>query len=325
MRKNKLYVVLPCYNEEPVLRETADILKQKMNRLLREEKIFSGSRIVFVDDGSSDRTWRMIKELHEQDSLFSGISLAANKGHQNALLAGLMTVMDRCDVTISMDADLQDDVDAMDEMLEQYQNGCEIVYGVRDSRECDTAFKKYTAEGFYKLLQRMGADIIYNHADYRLMSRKALKALSEYREVNLFLRGLVPMIGYQTAQVSYSRKKRTAGESKYPLSKMLSLAFEGATSLSTKPLRMITALGFFISAFSIIILSYTLVRHFTGNTVIGWTSTVLSIWTMGGLMLLSIGIVGEYVGKIYMEAKGRPRYLVKDILEDDDREYEERA
>lgn len=318
MRKNKLYVVLPCYNEEPVLRETADILKNKMSRLVREEKISPDSRIVFVDDGSRDGTWQIIRQLHEREALFTGISLAANKGHQNALLAGLMTVMDYCDVTISMDADLQDDVEAIDEMLERYQAGCEIVYGVRDCRDCDTVFKKYTAEGFYRLLQRMGADIVYNHADYRLMSKKALRALSEYREVNLFLRGMVPMIGYETAQVTYSRKKRTAGESKYPLSKMMSFAFEGATSLSTKPLRMITTLGFFISAFSILILAYTLVRHFTGNTVIGWTSTVLSIWAVGGLTLLSIGIVGEYVGKIYLETKGRPRYLVKDFLEDDD-------
>lgn len=220
-------------------------------------------------------------------------------------------------MTISLDADLQDDVDAMDEMLKYYDEGCEIVYGVRSSRETDTFFKRFTAESFYKGLRMLGADVVYNHADYRLMSQRALDALAEYREVNLFLRGMIPMIGYQSAQVSYERKERTAGESKYPLKKMIALAFEGLTSLSTKPLRLISLLGFFIFAFSVLIGIYSLVRHFTGNTVIGWTSIVLSIWAVGGLLLLSIGIVGEYVGKIYMETKERPRYLVQEFLKDE--------
>lgn len=316
MRENKLYLVLPCYNEEPVIQDTAKILKEKMIQLVSEGKIASDSRIVFVNDGSSDRTWELIEDLHRQDPLFSGVCLAANKGHQNALLAGLMTVKDCCDITISMDADLQDDIDAIDEMLACYQEDCEIVYGVRSCRDTDTFFKRFTAEGFYKILQMLGADIIYNHADYRLMSRKALNALEEYKEENLFLRGMVPMIGYKTAEVTYERKKRMAGESKYPFKKMVAFAFEGLTSLSTKPLRMITLLGFFIFACSILIAIYSVIRHFTGNTVIGWTSIVLSIWAVGGLLLLSIGIVGEYVGKIYLEAKGRPRFLIQEFLHD---------
>lgn len=317
MRKNKLYVVVPCYNEEPVLRATAEILKNKMARLAEAGQIAPGSRVVFVDDGSKDGTWNIIQELYEAERLFLGIRLSCNKGHQNALLAGLMTVKDLCDMTISLDADLQDDVDAMDEMLKYYDEGCEIVYGVRSSRETDTFFKRFTAESFYKGLRMLGADVVYNHADYRLMSQRALDALAEYREVNLFLRGMIPMIGYQSAQVSYERKERTAGESKYPLKKMIALAFEGLTSLSTKPLRLISLLGFFIFAFSVLIGIYSLVRHFTGNTVIGWTSIVLSIWAVGGLLLLSIGIVGEYVGKIYMETKERPRYLVQEFLKDE--------
>lgn len=317
MRENKLYVVLPCYNEEAVLLETAEALKTKMEKLVSEGRIACDSRIVFVNDGSKDGTWRIIRELHHANELFLGIRLAGNKGHQNALLAGLMTVKDLCDVTISMDADMQDDIEAMEEMLDHYEKGCEIVYGVRGSRDTDSFFKKATAEGFYKILQMLGADIIFNHADYRLMSSKALCALAEYREVNLFLRGMVPMIGYKTAQVNYERKKRTAGESKYPIGKMAALALEGLTSLSTKPLRLITLLGFFIFAFSIGIGAYSLVRYFAGSTVPGWTSIVLSIWAVGGLLLLSIGVVGEYVGKIYLETKGRPRYLVQDFLRDE--------
>lgn len=317
MRENKLYIVLPCYNEEPVLRDTAAVLKQKLEKLIAEGKAASDSRIVFVNDGSRDATWKIIKELHQNDPLFLGVCLAANKGHQNALLAGLMTVKDFCDVTISMDADLQDDVEAIDEMLLNYQNGCEIVYGVRSCRETDTFFKRFTAEGFYKFLKVMGANIVYNHADYRLMSKTALSALEEYHEENLFLRGMIPMIGYKTANVGYERKRRMAGESKYPIKKMLSFAFEGLTSLTIKPLRTITLLGFLIFAVSILVGIYSLIRHFTGNTVVGWTSIVLSIWAVGGLLLLSIGIVGEYVGKIYMETKGRPRYLIQDFLQDE--------
>lgn len=319
MRNNKLYLVLPCYNEEPVLRETASILKQKIEGLIAGGQISPESRIVFINDGSIDATWQIIQELHREDVLFSGVCLAGNKGHQNALLAGLMTVKALCDITISMDADLQDDVEAIDGMLAEYQNGCEIVYGVRSSRETDTFFKRFTAEGFYKFLRTMGANIVYNHADYRLMSRKALEALSEYPEENLFLRGMIPMIGYKTAEVYYERQKRRAGESKYPLKKMMSFAFEGLTSLTTRPLRMITVLGFIIFAVSILVGMYSLFRFFTGNTVVGWTSIVLSIWAVGGLLLLSVGIVGEYVGKIYLEAKQRPRYLVQEFLNDEDK------
>lgn len=319
MRNNKLYLVLPCYNEEPVLRETASILKQKIEGLIAGGQISPESRIVFVNDGSIDATWQIIQELHREDVLFSGVCLAGNKGHQNALLAGLMTVKALCDITISMDADLQDDVEAIDGMLAEYQNGCEIVYGVRSSRETDTFFKRFTAEGFYKFLRTMGANIVYNHADYRLMSRKALEALSEYPEENLFLRGMIPMIGYKTAEVYYERQKRRAGESKYPLKKMMSFAFEGLTSLTTRPLRMITVLGFTIFAVSILVGMYSLFRFFTGNTVVGWTSIVLSIWAVGGLLLLSVGIVGEYVGKIYLETKQRPRYLVQEFLNDEDK------
>lgn len=317
MRNNKLYVVIPCYNEEAVIRDTARALKRKTEDLKAAGKIAGDSRILFVDDGSRDGTWEIIRELHVADPLYMGIRLAGNKGHQNALLAGLMTAKDLCDVTVSMDADMQDDIDAMDEMLGDYEDGCEIVYGVRCSRAKDTRFKRATAEGFYKVLRMLGADIVYNHADYRLMSRTALEGLAEFTEVNLFLRGMVPMVGYRSAQVLYERKERTAGESKYPLKKMAAFALEGLTSFSTKPLRFITLLGFFIFGFSILMAVYSLFRYFTGNTVTGWTSIVLSIWAVGGLLLLSVGIVGEYVGKIYLEVKKRPRYLIQEFLKDE--------
>ncbi len=315
--ENKLYLVIPCYNEEEVLPETSKRLKEKVTSLITKGKIDEGSRIVFVNDGSKDRTWELISELHKQDPLFSGINLSRNRGHQNALLAGLMTVKDHADMVISMDADLQDDIDAVDEMVEKYLNGVDIVYGVRSSRAKDTFFKKATAEGFYKLMNSMGANTVFNHADYRLMSRRALEGLAQFGEVNLFLRGIVPMIGYTTDVVYYERGERFAGESKYPLGKMLSFAVEGITSLSTKPIRLITGLGFFIFLISIIILIYSLVRHFMGETIVGWTTLMVSVWGIGGLILLSLGVVGEYIGKIYLETKARPRFIVEEFLHED--------
>ena len=315
--ENKLYLVIPCYNEEEVLPETSKRLKEKVTSLITKGKIDEGSRIVFVNDGSKDRTWELISELHKQDPVFSGINLSRNRGHQNALLAGLMTVKDHADMVISMDADLQDDIDAVDEMVEKYLNGVDIVYGVRSSRAKDTFFKKATAEGFYKLMNSMGANTVFNHADYRLMSRRALEGLAQFGEVNLFLRGIVPMIGYTTDVVYYERGERFAGESKYPLGKMLSFAVEGITSLSTKPIRLITGLGFFIFLISIIILIYSLVRHFMGETIVGWTTLMVSVWGIGGLILLSLGVVGEYIGKIYLETKARPLFIVEEFLHED--------
>ncbi len=306
-----LYLVIPCYNEEKVLPETSRQLKEKLNHLILNEKISPESRIVFVDDGSKDKTWEMISHLHLQNKIFQGIKLTRNKGHQNALLAGLMTVMDHCDITISLDADLQDDINAIDEMVDKYHEGCDVVYGVRSARKKDTVFKKITAEGFYKLINSMGAEIVYNHADYRLMSRKALEGLQSFEEVNLFLRGVVPMIGYKSDKVYYERKERFAGESKYPLKKMLAFAWEGITSLSTKPIKFISLLGGLIFIISIIMLVYSLVRHFMGETETGWTSMILSIWSLGGLQLLAIGIIGEYIGKVYLETKKRPKFIVK--------------
>lgn len=314
--RNKLYMVIPCYNEQEVLPETSKRLKEKLSTLVKAGKIDPESRIIFVNDGSKDRTWEIIRRLHEEDPVFGGVNLSRNRGHQNALLAGLMTVKDHADMAISMDADLQDDINAIDEMVEKYLNGTDIVYGVRSSRAKDTFFKKATAEGFYKLMNTMGGNTVFNHADYRLMSKRALEGLAEFREVNLFLRGIVPMIGYSTDVVYYERGERFAGESKYPLGKMLSFAIEGITSLSTKPIRMITFLGFFIFLVSIGILIYSLVRHFMGATIVGWTTLMVSVWAIGGLILLSLGVVGEYIGKIYLETKARPRFLIEEFLND---------
>ena len=314
--RNKLYMVIPCYNEQEVLPETSKRLKEKLSTLVKAGKIDPESRIIFVNDGSKDRTWEIIRRLHEEDPVFGGVNLSRNRGHQNALLAGLMTVKDHADMAISMDADLQDDINAIDEMVEKYLNGIDIVYGVRSSRAKDTFFKKATAEGFYKLMNTMGVNTVFNHADYRLMSKRALEGLAEFREVNLFLRGIVPMIGYSTDVVYYERGERFAGESKYPLGKMLSFAIEGITSLSTKPIRMITFLGFFIFLVSIGILIYSLVRHFMGATIVGWTTLMVSVWAIGGLILLSLGVVGEYIGKIYLETKARPRFLIEEFLND---------
>ena len=313
-----LYIVVPCYNEEEVLPETSRRLKEKLESLMAADKISPDSRVLFVNDGSKDKTWEIISQLHEQCPLFSGADLTRNRGHQNALLAGLMTAKDRCDMAISMDADLQDDIDAVDAMVEEYYAGCDIVYGVRSSRKKDTFFKRFTAEGFYKLMNAMGAETVFNHADYRLMSKRALEGLAQFKEVNLFLRGIVPMIGYRTGTVTYERGERFAGESKYPLKKMLSFAMEGITSLSVKPIRMITGLGFLVFFISIAMLIYSIVRWAMGETIMGWASLICSVWAIGGLILLSLGVIGEYIGKIYLETKGRPRFLLREVLEDRD-------
>ena len=310
-----LYLVIPCYNEEAVLHETAKQLLVKMNSMFDRGMISRESKIMFVNDGSRDKTWEIIRELHESNPIYSGVKLSRNKGHQNALLAGLMTAKEKADMAISLDADLQDDVDVIDKMVEKYYEGNDVVYGVRSARDTDTFFKKFTAEGFYKIMQAMGVEIVFNHADYRLMSKRALEGLSEFREVNLFLRGIVPLIGYKSDIVTYERHERFAGESKYPLKKMLAFATDGITSFSIKPIRMITTCGFLIFAISLIMLIYFLVAHFMGRTVHGWTSTIVSIWAIGGLQLLAIGIVGEYIGKIYLETKARPKYIIETVLD----------
>ena len=309
-----LYLAIPCYNEEEVLPETARRLAGKFAMLLAAGTITAGSRICFIDDGSKDSTWAIIDRLHRENPLFSGIKLSRNRGHQNALLCGLMTLRSRADCVISMDADLQDDIDAIDAMLEKFQGGIDVVYGVRAQRETDTAFKRVTAQGFYRVMKALGAEVVFNHADYRLMSRRALDALAEYPEVNLFLRGMVPLVGYPSDVVYYNRAPRFAGESKYPLKKMLAFAWEGITSLSVKPIKLITWLGLTMFLVSMGMLIWFLIRHFTGNTVVGWSSLAVSIWAIGGLQLLAIGIVGQYIGKIYLEAKHRPRYQVEVFL-----------
>lgn len=311
MRKT-LYIVIPCYNEEDVLRETARQLLAKMDSM--SKKISGGSRIVFVNDGSKDKTWDIIKELHQSNPVYSGINLSRNRGHQNALLAGLMTVKDYCDMAISMDADLQDDIGAIDEMVDKFYRGYDIVYGVRSKRNTDTFFKRFTAEGFYKMMSALGADTVYNHADYRLMSKRALEGLAKFKEVNLFLRGMVPMIGYSSATVYYVRNERFAGESKYPLKKMLAFAFEGITSLSTKPIRIIVMLGSIILGVSVLMLIWSVAGFYRGTTVPGWASIMVSIWGIGGILILSVGVVGEYIGKIYLETKERPRYIVESFI-----------
>lgn len=315
MRPNTLYIVVPCYNEEEVLPETSRRLKEKLTALTAAGKVSPASRVLFVNDGSRDRTWELISGLHAADPVFSGVDLSRNRGHQNALLAGLMTAKDRADLVISMDADLQDDVDAVDGMVDKYLEGCDIVYGVRSSREKDTFFKRFTAEGFYRVMNALGAETVFNHADYRLMSKRALEGLAGFKEVNLFLRGIVPMIGYRTDTVEYERGERFAGESKYPLKKMLAFAMEGITSLSTKPIRFITGLGFLIFLISILMLISFIVKWALGMTVAGWASVICSVWAIGGLILLSLGVIGEYIGKIYLETKARPRFLIREVLD----------
>ena len=309
-----LYLVIPCYNEQEVLPETSRRLKEKMESLMDRNMISRDSKIMFVNDGSKDRTWEMIEELHDQDPLYQGVKLSRNRGHQNALLGGLMTAKEYADMVISLDADLQDDIDVIDQFVEKYYEGCDFVYGVRSARTTDTFFKRFTAEGFYKIINLMGGEVVFNHADYRLMSKRALNELANYKEVNLFLRGIVPMIGFKTDVVTYERHERLAGESKYPLKKMLALAVDGITSLSIKPIRFIVFLGFMIFMCSILMLIYSLVQHFLGNTSIGWTSLIVSIWAIGGLQLLAIGVIGEYIGKIYLETKERPRYIIEKVL-----------
>ena len=313
-RKEKLYLVIPCYNEQEVLHETEHRLTVKLNQMISDGLISDESRMVFVDDGSKDSTWNIIKDMHEKNGLVLGIKSSRNRGHQNTLLAGLMTVKDECDMAISMDADLQDDIEVLDEFVKKYYDGCEIVYGVRSARKTDTFFKKFTAEGFYKVMKWMGADIVFNHADYRLMSSRALNELAKYKEVNLFLRGIVPMIGFKTDVVMYERHERFAGESKYPLKKMLAFAMDGITSLSIKPIRFITSLGVILFALSVILLIYFIVGYFLGRTAPGWATIVVSIWGIGGLQLLAIVVIGEYIGKIYMETKERPRYIIEEFL-----------
>lgn len=318
-----LYIVIPCYNEQEVLAETKKRLIEKINKMIQGKKISPESKIVFVNDGSRDNTWQMIKTMHETDPRVTGITLSRNCGHQNALLAGLMTVKDRCDICISMDADLQDDIEVLDEFVEKYYQGCEIVYGVRNSRKTDTWFKRNTAEAFYKMMKMFGVNIVSDHADYRLMSRRALEELSKYQEVNLFLRGIVPMLGFQTDTVEYERHERFAGESKYPLKKMISFAVDGITSFSTRPIQMITELGVLVFMISILFLLWVFVGALRGNTVSGWATVVISIWALGGLQLLAIGIIGNYIGKTYMETKARPRYIVEEFLEEERKEIEE--
>ena len=309
-----LYLVVPCYNEEEVLHKSAAVLLDKLDRLIQAGTISDKSKILFLNDGSKDSTWQIIYELTRQNSKYAGLSFSRNYGHQSAILAGMMAARSKADAVVTIDADLQQDIEALDQFLECYQNGCEIVYGVRSARTTDTFFKRFTAESFYHMISMMGGEIVFNHADYRLMSKRALEEMAKYKEVNLFLRGIVPMIGFKTDVVTYERHERMAGESKYPLKKMLALAIDGITSLSTKPIRFIVFLGLFIFLCSIGMLIYSLVQHFLGHTSIGWTSLIVSIWAIGGLQLLAIGVIGEYIGKIYLETKARPRYIIEKVL-----------
>ena len=310
-----LYIIIPCYNEETVLPITSKMFLDKLTSLIQSNTISNSSRILFVNDGSKDKTWEIICNLAKQDEHFIGISQSRNRGHQNAVLAGLMEAKDKCDITISIDCDGQDDINAMDEMVEQYKQGCEIVYGVRSKRDTDTIFKRFTAEGFYKLLNWMGAEVVYNHADYRLVSSRVLKEFANFKEVNLFLRGMFPLVGFKSTSVYYERHERIAGESHYPLTKMLSLAFDGITSLSIKPIRIITALGTVIAGLSFLGVIWSIVMRFMGNVVAGWSSMTCIICLIGGVQLVCLGILGEYIGKIYMEVKHRPRYIISERTE----------
>ena len=309
---SKVAVLIPCYNEEKVLSITSGIFLEKMQKLIQDEKIDEKSRIMFVNDGSKDRTWEIILELAKKDEHFIGISQSRNRGHQNAVLAGLMEAKDCCDITISIDCDGQDDINAMDQMIEEYYDGCEIVYGVRNKRETDTIFKRCTAQGFYKFLNAMGAEVVYNHADYRLVSSRVLQEFANYKEVNLFLRGMFPLVGFKSTSVYYERHERIAGESHYPLRKMLALAFDGITSLSVKPIRMITELGIIIAMLSFAGVIWSIVMALLGRTVAGWASMVCIVAFIGGVQLICTGVIGEYIGKIYMEVKHRPRYIISE-------------
>ena len=310
-----LYIVVPCYNEEEMLHITSEKLEEKLRTLKNSGKISDDSRVVYVDDGSKDKTWNIIEEMHHNNKVFNGVKLSRNEGHQNALLAGLDYARNHADMIVSMDADLQDDIDAVDAMIDKYHAGAEIVYGVRNDRSTDSAFKRGTAQLFYKMMKIMGAEIVYNHADFRLMSKRAVDELMNFKEVNLFLRGIVPLIGFKTDVVEYERHERVAGESKYPLKKMLSFAIDGVTSFSIRPINMIITAGFVCFFISVGMLIYSCIRHFTGDTVSGWTSLMTSIWALGGLQVVSIGVVGKYIGKVYLEVKERPRYIVDKYLD----------
>lgn len=311
-----LYLVVPCYNENEVLFETSKRLLEKLEYLIDNNKISAESKIMFVDDGSKDRTWDIISNLHKKYSRLLGLKLSKNRGHQNALLAGLMTAKDLCDICISLDADLQDDIDVIDEFVEKSDQGYEVIYGTRKSRHKDTFFKKTTALAFYKFMKLLGVDIVYNHADYRLLSKRALNHFAEFKEVNLFLRGIVPLLGFKSTTVEYVRNERFAGESKYPLKKMITFAVDGITSFSVRPIRIIFNVGLFIFLISLIVLIYSIFVKFFGYTTTGWTTIVASIWAIGGIQLLCIGILGEYIGKIYSEVKGRPRFIIETFLKD---------
>ena len=315
-----LYIVVPCYNEEEVLNETTKRLEVKMKNLVKDKKISKDSRVMYVNDGSKDKTWDLIESISKEHEYFTGICLSRNRGHQNALLAGLMTAKEYADVVISMDADLQDDINAVDEMLDKYYAGCDIVYGVRSARKKDSWFKKHTAQGFYKFMKKMGVDIVYNHADYRLTSKRVLNNFADYHEVNLFLRGIFPLIGYKSDVVYYERSERFAGESKYPLKKMLNFAWDGITSFSVKPIRLLLTFGIIIFVISILVTLYCLIVKLIGNTVPGWTFLACSIWLMGGIQMISLGIIGEYIGKTYSETKRRPRYIISRNLKEEEDE-----
>ena len=312
-----LYIVVPCYNEEEVLHETTKRLKEKLNKLIKNKKINKDSKVLYVNDGSKDNTWAIIEEINKNDKMFTGISLSRNRGHQNALVAGLLTAKEHADIIISMDADLQDDINAIDEMIEKNNNGCDIVYGVRNKREKDSWFKRTTAEGFYKFMKIMGVDVVFNHADYRLTSKRVLDNFADYHEVNLFLRGIFPLIGFKSDIVYYERNERFAGVSKYPLKKMLNFAWDGITSFSVKPIRMVLNIGIIMFVISIIMLIYALTVKILGNTVSGWTFIICSIWMIAGVQMLSLGIIGEYIGKIYSETKARPRFIIDKDLSND--------
>jgi glycosyltransferase involved in cell wall biosynthesis len=316
--KPTLHVIIPCYNEEDVLPITAPQFLAQIRKMQDMELISADSRIVFVNDGSRDRTWEIISSLAKSDPTYIGISQSRNRGHQNAVWAGLMESKDRCDITISIDCDGQDDITAMEHMVREYIDGCEIVYGVRDNRKSDTVFKRTTAQGFYKLLNAMGADVVYNHADYRLISSRALKELAKFKEVNLYLRGIVPLVGFKSTSVYYKRTERLAGKSHYPLKKMLSLALDGITSLSVKPLRLISGLGIVMAAVSFAFVIWALIAFLLGNSVTGWASTIAVIGLVGGIQLVCLGVIGEYIGKMYLEVKQRPRYIISERTEDDE-------
>ena len=318
-KQEVLYLVIPCYNEEEVLEETTRQLKIKMEKLIKDKIISDKSRVMYVNDGSRDKTWELIEEINKKEKYFTGISLSRNRGHQNALLGGLMTAKKYADIVISMDADLQDDINAIDEMLEKYYGGCDIVYGVRSARKKDTFFKRVTAEGFYKFMKALGVDCVYNHADYRLTSKRVLDEFENFKEVNLFLRGIFPLIGFKSDIVYYERNERFAGESKYPLKKMLNFAWDGITSFSVKPLRLIASIGFFLTLVGIGIGIYVLVALILKMKVASWVLTTMSIWFVGGLNMISIGIVGEYIGKIYSETKARPRFIISKNLNESDK------